>query len=669
MEFNFSVDKPKKIKREEGMGEDAMPISKEGILVICDGTGATGQSKHFYNGAEYTSAYLGSRKTSELTDVFLSENYEKIINAVNSPDELKTIFTQLGDELRKGLCGFVEENDFKLTVRGKCFKLLPTTLAAAVYKIYEDHVDVVAISAGDSRVLLWEPEEGLHQLSLDDVEAGYDAFSDVSNINNCISADNEFRINYAVHSIPTTKCVLLATSDGFTDPIKPFEQERYLIQWIGNCGCVLNAEESKLRDYIGEALDKDVAGFTGKDDCSIAGTIIGYDSDEALKNSLRARFAYVKDTFTIPFFDINAKYREAMNEYNSTGTAARRHTEQTNSRIRERLLESAYVLLPSNYASNQAVADFLAAQPAINAETIKLNVECEEKKKRVQERLDQLNKDLFQSFVNICKQSAFNAFKTNNYGNLAPEIIDHIKNIANSNASKTTAYGSYNNVLRKFKNLPEVNTNNVPTVGVDEIKAMSDEIVQLSSEIERVNSSIEESERVVNSFYSCDNVQMEDLFNQQKNNNFYNLEKFVENLKTHKIGFWRSKDDDADYNLFRRMKNELDSIMHSYRRTQAEFESVNISDEEKIQRYKAVIRNNLNEIVKAIMANTTVFPFFAGETKEAYDAKILTGEQALDKAKSFIELKNGLWLKYKGQYESFVIAEKDYVVVPKKSEG
>lgn len=672
MEFNFSVDMSKKIKREIGMGEDAPPVSKKGVLIVCDGTGATGQSKHNYNGVEYTSAYLGSRKTSELVEKFLCDNYERIIDSIKSPTELKSLIAELGNNVRNGLCDFVDVNNFKLTVRGRSFRLLPTTLAAAIYKIYDDHIDIIALSAGDSRVLMWEPTDGLHQLSIDDVDAGYDAFSDVSNTNNCISADNDFKINYVVHTISSPKCILFTTSDGFTDPIKPFDQERYMIQWLGNCDCVLDKEQSKLTEFIGNSLDSDRAGFTGKDDCSIAGAIIGYYSDAELKDSLRNRFNYVANTFSVPYRDLDRKCKEAMDEYNSVGGEKRRYVEQINARIKEKLDESVSFLLPANYSRNQIIYDFLASQPCVNSEIRKLNVEYEEKIKKAQEKLEQANIEVRESFIVFLKHYCFVAARNGNNSGLPPEIDWHLDNHVKSSLNKKNFYDAYNSVLRKFKSLPDLSFNNNTIFNVEQITSLCNEIVNVSNEIASLNNAVEESDRIINNFFSLDNVKIIEMFEMHKRSNFVEFDRYIETLKPNRGIFgniFKGKEDDADYHQLRRSKNEFDSVYNKAKRAQLDLDSIKITDSERLQRYKTVVRNNINELVNAIMNNESVFAYFAGEEKTAFDAKIMASERTSEKAKSLIELKNELWRKYKPEYEMFAIAEKDYVVVTKKSEG
>ena len=172
--INFTAYVPHTKKGPEC--EDAPPVSETGILVVCDGTGATGLNKHTVNGETHTSAYYGSRLVSDITTKYLREHYNDIISSVTGvfkdyradgdtqePDEqneqpeittdenkpesneqpeeippLESIINGLAQTINRELTNFVEANGLSLEVRGASFKMLPTTLAALVYKQFED---------------------------------------------------------------------------------------------------------------------------------------------------------------------------------------------------------------------------------------------------------------------------------------------------------------------------------------------------------------------------------------------------------------------------------------------------------------------------------------------------------------------------------------------------
>lgn len=311
MKLFFSVDQPKMDKRQVARGEDAPPVSEDGIMIICDGTGATGQSEHKisnerYPEGIYTSAYLGSRETSRLAEKYLKENYDKIMSSFSdsNSEDLKFAVQNLGKTIQDGLDAFRRENHLELTVRGKSFKLLSTTFTAVVYRACDECIETIVLCAGDSHALWWDCEGGLCQLSLDGnmMEEGL-AEGDCK-ISNCISADSDFCINYISYRLPP-KGILLVTSDGFTDPITFFEQERFLIKWIrefGGSGETSRPGVRGLSDAMSEQIDQ--IGFSKRDDCSLSGVIAGYQDSRELNESIDRRLAFLEPNYFQPFQEL-----------------------------------------------------------------------------------------------------------------------------------------------------------------------------------------------------------------------------------------------------------------------------------------------------------------------------------------------------------------------------
>ncbi len=304
----FSVNSPKIEKREINRGEDAPVVNTDGIMIICDGTGATGQEEHSVDGEIYTSAYLGSRVTSETAELFLTENYERITEAFGDCENMLGIIGELGKTIQDKLSEYVINKALTLTVRGKSFKLLPTTFTAVIYRICEMHIEVTVIFAGDSQALWWD-SEGLHLLSS---EGDSSIVAGDCNISNCISADSDFSLSFSCHKL-SANGVLFATSDGFTDPILPFDQERYLIEWIGNFDGINEQNSDLLSEKISGELDR--LGFTKRDDCSIAGIIIGYSDDDELKDEFRTRYKDgLVEKYVKPYRILNKQLNELETE-------------------------------------------------------------------------------------------------------------------------------------------------------------------------------------------------------------------------------------------------------------------------------------------------------------------------------------------------------------------
>lgn len=662
MEFNFAVDRAKTDKRAVGRGEDAPALSEKGVLVVCDGTGATGLNIHTYNGEEYTSAYLGSRKTSELAGDFIRENYERMMDSVSSPEELAGIVTELGYAIRDGLCSFVKENNFTLKIRGKCFRMLPTTLAAAVYRVYDDRIDVIALSAGDSRVLFWEPEKGLMQLSRDDVDDSCDAFSDTSNTNNCICADRPFRINYLVHSIPVTRGILFACSDGFTDPVKPFDQERCLIQWVGNCDFILDEEKTEIEEKMGSSLDS--MGFTKKDDCSVAGVIFGYESDSGIKDSMRERFRYIVETFSGPYRDYTRLYREAVEEEKTAGEARKAYIEATDSVIKEKLFESLPVLLPSAQDYN-SIYDFLAGQPCVREEIVKIFNENEEKKKALENR----EKEAVKRFLEFYRHFCFFAARCGDNVELPLAVMGQINNYVYYEEERRRVYELYNRYLSEIKELPELSPGTKEPSSTERLELLAMEFNTFAGKIRHIDRNFFAAERGVNHYFTVENPEIMRIYELCRTKGFSRIDKFIERIGKRA---YTIRDDAlrkrfiAEYEAVRREKEEFAAFYDSVTAAGGSFSG--ISDEERLRRYRGVVSRNLGGIMNAIKDNPEVFRFFSGEERTAYEEKLRELDGAASESRRCSELKTALWIQYKPVYEMFAQVKQLYVCVPQKGE-
>ena len=262
--MNFTVYKPLK-----GHDEDAPPYADDKILVVCDGLGGGGQNRYLYKGEYYTSAYLGSRELSKLFRGYCLRNYDEICENMQNPCK---IISGLKIFIKESLKKFAVENNFRNVVRGKSMQVLPSTLVSAVYKITEECVETLIISAGDSRAYLLTPDKGLQQLSIDDIADDLDAYSKSATMTNNISENNEFHINYAYYKLPKN-CILFVASDGCFDHIStPMDWEYILETAVLRCGNRFS-EKNVLGDVIGKILEGDI-GL--RDDCTIAGMINGF---------------------------------------------------------------------------------------------------------------------------------------------------------------------------------------------------------------------------------------------------------------------------------------------------------------------------------------------------------------------------------------------------------
>lgn len=224
--------------------EDAPPIAKEMYSIVCDGLGGSGSTKHNIVDSETnavvsrTSAYLGSRIVSSCVENYYTGNVKFIENLLfpnNNSFAPIDIFVR---DLKRKISEELETNVKNLGVEpptSKALKLFPTTLASSIYLERNRMLRILVIWAGDSRVYKLSPSRGLQLLSLDDADAADESMNSASAMNNCISARNQFHLNYAVYDI-NEPCILFSCSDGCFDYIQsPLHLEWLLLNTILDC--------------------------------------------------------------------------------------------------------------------------------------------------------------------------------------------------------------------------------------------------------------------------------------------------------------------------------------------------------------------------------------------------------------------------------------------------
>jgi len=286
--LNFTVDKPL-----TGHDEDAPAYADDRFLIVCDGLGGGGQNTYQIDGVKRTSAYLGSRRISLACQEYFSAHYEEFCAHMQDP---ATLIAGLKSHISQALDYYVSENNLQNRVKGKSMQMLPSTLTAIIYKHFEDHTDALVISAGDSRAFVLTPDNGLQQISKDDVFADVDAFEKSATMTNNIRQDGDFHINYGYHQLPA-RCILFVCSDGCFDYLStPMELEFRLEYSITKCGELFDPERDNLGQFLGIVLEK--SGL--QDDCTMAGVILGYTDGEETQKLFLKRAYYLQEKYRTP---------------------------------------------------------------------------------------------------------------------------------------------------------------------------------------------------------------------------------------------------------------------------------------------------------------------------------------------------------------------------------
>lgn len=287
-----------------GQDQDAPPVANDKFLVVCDGLGGDGSARHIMDSDAQgqKSAYLGSRKLSEICVEFFNENYEALLST-DVKDCIERLKVKIKDDFTEYLTKYPKTEDSK---GGMVF---PTTLAAVVYKEEAECVNATVVWAGDSRVYMFTEENSLQQLSKDDVVGEFDAcFGKDCRMSNCISQDEPFFVNYASYKLPKN-CVIFACSDGCFDFTKsPMHFEMEILK------ALFDAKKIES-DNLKESFETVFKNMNSGDDCTLSGVVFNYSSND-IKGFIRNRVKPLNSLIS-DFRNAEQAYEKTTNEKKS----------------------------------------------------------------------------------------------------------------------------------------------------------------------------------------------------------------------------------------------------------------------------------------------------------------------------------------------------------------
>ena len=288
-------------------------------------------------------------------------------------------------------------------------ELLPTTLAMAIFRKNGGFLDVRVIWAGDSRVYLLTPVDGLSQLSEDDVDGEFDAMKALgqSNMNNNVTGEgmDRFHLNYAEYKIPIQEgFILFAASDGCFDYIESPMQFEYKL---------LAATQQVFEDdpsVLGECIAENYQGENCKDDTTIAGVVIQTNQEKTVSELYKARILYMKEKFRKP---VNEGYRFADSRYDEIDSK-RTQLEESEREIETELIEALIAFLKQSPAFDMqeelksrilkmgCLANYFYARLQNKKELQKAQKEIQEelqKKKEAEQSLNSLIENFVKNYI------------------------------------------------------------------------------------------------------------------------------------------------------------------------------------------------------------------------------------------------------------------------------
>lgn len=275
--------------------EDSPPVATLHYSIVCDGLGGSGNTKHdvFEGGNEEptkrTSAYLGSRIVSDCVEKFYQTHIGEFISSGLSARVVEPLIQEMKREIINALSDGLDKYHIEPT-RSRTLKTFPTTLASAIYCPNNGGLKILAIWAGDSRVYVLSPTQGLQLLSVDDADGAADSMNSSSAMNNCISVGNPFHINFALYEMNEPGLVFCCTDGCFDYIPSPLNLEWLLLKTI--LDCMPACESSQLGDALATSIRDSVYPDNRLgDDTTMAGICFQIGSYTLMNQLYRPRMA------------------------------------------------------------------------------------------------------------------------------------------------------------------------------------------------------------------------------------------------------------------------------------------------------------------------------------------------------------------------------------------
>jgi hypothetical protein len=213
LSFGFNLQKV------PGQGEDSDPIVRDGrelgLVAVFDGMGGAGGTVYETPDGPRTGAYLASRVVRDVAEermLALLDPEWNLDGPAAARDLRRSVKSALADTL-------AALNAPTSGLRSRLLRALPTTMALMALQRREPRKGRWAghvFWSGDSRVYVFDPAAGAHQLTRDDLRDRGDALVNLrqdSVVSNAMSADTDFVVHH--HQVELTAPFLaVAATDG-----------------------------------------------------------------------------------------------------------------------------------------------------------------------------------------------------------------------------------------------------------------------------------------------------------------------------------------------------------------------------------------------------------------------------------------------------------------------
>jgi hypothetical protein len=278
-----------------GRGEDSDPIVRDGrelgLVAVFDGMGGAGGTVYETPDGPRTGAYLASRVARDVVE-------ERMLALLDPEWNLDgpTAARDLRHSVKRALADTLTELNAPASgLRSRLLRALPTTMALMALQRREPregHWAGHVFWSGDSRVYVFDPATGAHQLSRDDLRDQGDALANLrqdSVVSNAMSADVDFVVHHHQVELAAPFLAVAATDGCFGYLRTPIHFEHLVLASL---------RDSTEAGSWSRLLQQRIAVITG-DDAAMAVLGVGADHGE-FRQLFAARTAEIEQRCVVP---------------------------------------------------------------------------------------------------------------------------------------------------------------------------------------------------------------------------------------------------------------------------------------------------------------------------------------------------------------------------------
>lgn len=252
------------------------------------------------------SAYFGSRLTCSIILQMMKNvegfNPERLFDELRHAEDRDALMLKIG----KFVAEYIKDHLLKITSKvglehesaqaKQNFKLMATSLCAAIYLEKDDHIELFYMNAGDSRAYMWD-KNGLHQVVRDQESAD-------GGMTNFIYAEPDEKFDIECKYLRLDKpCILFNATDGCFDAhpfmLSPLAFEKYILETILTSDSLAEAGKTMGEFFMADPNRND-------DSSTMAMKVFGYESLGQLKDVVRARLEKINADYLDGFEDLLA---------------------------------------------------------------------------------------------------------------------------------------------------------------------------------------------------------------------------------------------------------------------------------------------------------------------------------------------------------------------------